>query len=224
MMVEMNLITEIYNLLVQNWYLTLGVIGVLIFVGVVFYSKKMIIPSKEVLYFSEAERLLDILKVIELTAKQIKCEGNIRFIRRTLAYLCYKMGRPVTTWLGKRGYGYAFKPEDTPPGKAIKVGSIYDGVVNILGEDIVNKMLPEHIKSLKDSIIFVTVELERTDEKLPAITETDVYNESNINMANLVGERIANALAREDWLRNAGLVAVGIALTLVAQSMGILNV
>lgn len=219
----MNVLDGIFNLFSQNWYIVIGLIGLLLFLGMMLYGKSMIKPDKEILYFSEAERLLEYIKVIELTPKQVKCEGNKRFHRRTLAYLAIKSGKPVTTFLGKRGLGYTFKPEDTPPKKAFKLGSIYDGIVNVLGDDVVSIMLPEHIKSLKDSNVFVTVELERSSDKdLPSITETDVYSTGNMNMANLVGERVANALAREDWIRNAGLVGIGVALTYVAQNMGIL--
>lgn len=219
----MNILEEFVRLMMKNWYISLGIVSVILFIGLFFYTKRFVRPSKEVLYFSEAERVLDYMNVIELTPKQVKCEGNISFHRRTLAYLAIKMGRPVTTFLGKRGIGYTFKPEDTPEGKALKLGSIFDGIVNVLGDDIVEKMLPEHIKKLKDSIIFVTVELERTPDvdKLPVITERDVFSEANLNMASLIGERIANALHREDWIRNIGLIAVGVALLAVSQMMGI---
>lgn len=213
------------DIIMSNPTLFIGFVCIL-FIGIllfIFYQN--VKPEKRVLYCSEGEKIGEELSVSLLTPRSIKTEGNKRFIRFSDA-INFKVGRKnVTTWWGKRGTAYTFKPATTPKGKAVKIGSIWEAICGIIGEEKADKIEQTIKEQFMTSDVFVTVELERgfTPSGLPQITEEDVYTEANLGMADLIGRRIRESIHKEDWLKYGGFIAMGIASTLLLYQLGIIS-
>ncbi len=225
-----NLISSIQKMF-SNFFtsplITMGLVALLFLIIFAYALVSSTRPGKRVYSFSETERLCEVYEVLETFPTILKTEQNKKFIRNNLAYNMKEGWKNVTMWLGKRGTAYTFTTEKTPEGKAKKIGSLFDGIRSCLPDDYVASIPAEHIESMKKSEIFVTVELEggsKPDADSPKISEQDIYSEADMNMANLIGSRIKNVLHREDWIRNFGLIASGIALTYVLNALGILKV
>jgi len=206
----------------------IGVSTVFIIAFAIFFLKREILPSLgRILYMSEMELIGNELSVTKITPKRILTKDGKRFFRiqGTRAYNFRIRRKNVLTWLGKVGTAYLFKPEDTPEGKAKKIGSFYDGLTCILGENVVKQMRPEHLEKCKESELFVTVDLEAgyTPEGLPEIDEAGVFTEQDRDMARMLGKGFQEGFKKEDWIRNAGLVGLGVALTFILQQLGILG-
>jgi len=192
-----------------------------------FFLKREIIPSLgRILYFSETELIGSELSVKKITPKRLLTKDK-RFFRiaGTRAYNFRIRRKNVLTWLGKVSTAYLFKPATTPEGKAEKIGSFYDGLVTILGESVVKLMKPEHLDKCIRSELFVTVNLGEgyTPEGLPVIDETGMYTEQDREMARMLGKGLKEGFRKEDWIRNGGLIGLGIALTFILQNLGILG-
>jgi len=204
-----------------------------------------------VLYFSEGERLYESLPVDSVTALSLfSVKRGLRFIRTGVSYK-NRLGNEVV-WLAKRGTGYLFDlansiitidipvldgegnpvmnedgtPKVTQEEKKVakKLGTLWEGLRAILGEELVEQFSTEVKEKLMNPEILLTVELEGGQEPysgLPKLDENDIYNENASRMSNLIFNGIKDALS-EDWLRAAGLVGIGVALTLVAQQLGVL--
>lgn len=202
----------------------LGLTAILLSVIIMVITLGTMTPKKQVLYLSESERLGDFLPVTNLTPKSAECrKDNKRFFRNANAYTVRLGRRILTLWLGKRGTAYTFKPADTPEGKAVKIGSIYDALKTIWSEELLNKLEKNYRDPLLTSEIFVTVDLEKglTPEGRTPVEEEDVFTESNQNMAGLVGTKVKEALQREDWIRNFGLMGIGGVIVFVCQALGL---
>lgn len=198
----------------------------LIGITVYFFYKSPVPKNKSILYFSESDRVLQELKIKELTINSLKTADNKKFIRNSIAYTWDKGGKHIQTWIAKRGTAYTFKPSDTQKGKAQILGTLWNSLEGILGKDLVDQFSQEVKDLLRDSQVFVTVELEggtKPSSKHPNLDEKDVYSESNQDMAALIGSRVKQQLSKEDWIRNVGLVACGVALTFLAHSLGLFS-
>lgn len=219
----MQLFTDLFKYLNQP-IVTIGFVAILLAVVIMVITLGTLTPKKQVLYLSESERLGDFLPIQKTTPKSLHCKGNKRFIRRAVAFTVKQGRRTLTLWLAKRGSAYTFKPSSTPKGKSVKIGSIYDALETIWSKKLLENLEKEYRDPLLTSNIFVTVELEAgyTPDKLPAISEEGVHTEANENMAELVGTRIKEALIREDWIRNIGLMGIGGVLVFVAQALGLI--
>ena len=203
-------------------YVLIGVLLLIIFVFLISRG-----GGQTIYYFSETERLLEHLSIIDMTPKALKTNDNKKFMRNAPAYtIRSRRGGGETIWLGKRGTAYTFKPKTTPKGKAVKVGSLWDGLTSIISDDLVASIKDEVKNKLIESEIFVTVELESglTPDDMPSMTEEDVNTEANMGMANLIGLGIRSMIQKEDYIKYAGLVGLGIALAFVLDALGILTV
>ncbi len=219
----MKLFTDFFKFLNQP-IVTLGLVAILVAIAILVITLGTMTPKRQVLYLSESERLGEFLPIKRMTPKSLYCTDNKRFKRRAVAFTVKQGRRTLTLWLAKRGSAYTFKPASTPKGKATKIGTIFEALETIWSKELIDKLENKYRDPLLKSEIFVTVELEAgyTPDGLPALDEAGVHTEANENMADLVGTRIKDALRREDWIRNFGLVGIGVALALAAIQMGIM--
>lgn len=203
----------------------------------------------EVYYFSEAERLLEPKKVSQMSPKQLKTKDNYRFIRNSVAYTLKRGAKTIVVWLAKRGTAYTWKPQhnkriDKPvydedgkqkhdeDGNPLfetetvyqRVGTLLDGLRSAIGEELVKDLEPDVYEKLVKSEIFVTVDIEEgtTPDGLPPMSEKDIYQEANGDMAELIGHRIRNALAQIDWIEKIALMGSGGLAIVILQGLGIL--
>ena len=247
-MIEMGFID---NILQNPVALILGFNIIVAVAGIVMMLVKRLRVKHIVLYFSEGERLYESLAIDAITSLSLFCvKRGLRFIRTGVSYK-NRLGNEVV-WLAKRGTGYLFdlegstitvdvpvlddegKPvlnDDNTPKMTIeekkvakKLGTIWEGLTAILGEDLMGDFTDAVKVKLMNPDILLTVELEGGSAPysgLPKLDEVDIKNENSSRMSNLMFSGIKDALG-EDWLRAGGLVGIGVALTLVAQQLGVL--
>lgn len=195
----------------------IGIVGIAIY----FILKEQNKVKMEMFYFSPIERLINPLKISDVTPKSIITKDNKRFMRRATSWLFKRGAKSVVVWLGQVGRGITFNLSSTPKGKAEKVGTLLEGCQSCLGDDI--KKIPKTMRDkLSESNIFVCVELEPISEKMPEITEEGATTDADHNVMNLIGMKIKEQLQKEDWIRDAGLVGIGVALLFIAQALGVL--
>ena len=247
-LIEMNFID---NILQNPVALILGFNIIIAVGGIIMMLVKRLRVKHIVLYFSEGERLYESLKIDAVTSLSLFCvKRGLRFIRTGVSYK-NRLGNEVV-WLAKRGTGYLFdlkgstitvdvpvvddegKPainEDGTPKMtteekkvAKKLGTLWEGLTAILGEELVTEFNDEQKVKLMNPDIYLTVELEGGSAPysgLPKLDEVDIKNENADRMSSLMFSGIKDALG-EDWLRAAGLMGIGVALTLIAQQLGVL--
>lgn len=239
------------NILQNPLALVIGFNIIIAIAGIGLIVVKRLKIKHIVLYFSEGERLYESLTVDAVTSLSLFCvKRGLRFIRTGVSYK-NRLGNEVV-WLAKRGTGYLFDlkgstitvdvpvlddagkpvlnddgtPQMTTEEKKVakKLGTLWEGLTAILGEDLVEDFSDEQKVKLMNPDILLTVELEGGSAPysgLPKLDEVDIKNENSSRMSNLMFSGIKDALA-EDWLRAGGLVGIGVALTLVAQQLGVL--
>jgi hypothetical protein len=195
--------------------------------------------SMKVFYFADVERLLRPLDVKELTIQNVVTKCEKYFWRRAKSWLWRYRGNTFVVFLAKVGKGITYRLETNPKDKEGKVqveklGSLYDGIVHCLqayDEDgnVDHNLLspitftPETFDLLKKSEIFVCVDLEIDPSDVPLeFDEEGATDEADKAMAGLIGAEIKDSIFREDWIRNAGLMAIGATGLWVAQQLGLL--
>ena len=209
----------------------------LILLGVIYFvfrkSKGDLSVDMQLFYFADLERLVSPLKVTELTANSVITEDDKKFWRRAKSWLWKKGTRTFVVFLGKVGKGVTYrleknKTDDDGKTQLEKIGSLYEGLKHCLGVKEVNELTPqtftpESLQLLKQSDIFVCVDLENDPSDIPSdFNEENAVNEADKAFSSLVGEQIRNKLEKEDWLRNAGLMAIGATGLWVMQNLGFL--
>ncbi len=247
-LIEMSFID---NILQNPLALIIGFNVLIAVAGIVMMLMKRLRVKHIVLYFSEGERLYESLSIDAVTSLSLFCvKRGLRFIRTGVSYK-NRLGNEVI-WLAKRGTGYLFdlagsiitvdvpvldangKPVLNDDGTPLmtteekkvakKLGTLWEGLTAILGEELVKEFSDEQKVKLMNPDILLTVELEGGSAPysgLPKLDETDIKNENSSRMSNLMFSGIKDAMS-EDWLRAGGLVGIGVALTLVAQQLGVL--
>ena len=182
-------------------------------------------------YFASVERLVTPLKVKKLTPKSVITKDDKTFLRRSHSWLYKEGSKNIVLFLGKVGKGITYRLEQNKieGGKDVieKIGSLYDGLKLCLNIGEINELTPqtftsETLELLKESDIFVCVNLEDDPEGFNELTEEGAFTEANKNMAELIGLKIKQHLTREDWIRNAGLIGIGAAAVFAAQALGVL--
>jgi len=241
----------INNILKNPVALILGINIIIAIVGIGVIIVKKLRVKHTVLYFSEGERLYEELPVDAITSLSLfSIKRGLRFIRTGVSYK-NRLGNNVV-WLAKRGTGYLFdlvgntitvdvpvldddgKPTVDEEGKPImtteekkvakKLGTLWEGLTAILGAELMNDFTDAVKVKLMNPEIILTVELEHGSipyAGLPKLDENDIKNENSTRMSALIFSGVKEAL-KEDWVRVAGLVGIGVALTLVAQQLGVL--
>jgi hypothetical protein len=233
-MIKMGFIESIMKLFPQlnSPIFTAGLVGVGLLFLWWFMRKGEGKQQMKLFYFADIERLISPLDITKLTAQNVHTEGK-RFWRRAKSWLWKKGGTSFVVWLGKVGRGVTYRIEQNKrdaDGKVVieKLGSLYEGLkacLNVVEENELTPQTftPESLTLLKKSEIFVCVDLETDPSDIsPDFNEDNVVQEANTNMANLIGEKIRQSLTKEDWIRDFGLVGIGIAVTLVAQQLGLM--
>lgn len=233
-MIKMNWIesiTKAFPQIFANPVLIYILIGGLALIAFYFYNKREGIMDMNILYFATVERLITPLKVKKLTPKSVITKDDKTFLRRSPSWLYKKGSQNIVTFLGKVGKGITYRLEQNKKegGKDVieKIGSLYDGLKLCLNIQEMNELTlqtftPESLELLKQSDILVCVNLEADPEEFNELTEEGAFTEANKNMAELIGLKIKQHLTREDWIRNAGLIGIGMASVFAAQALGIL--
>jgi hypothetical protein len=206
---------------------TLGFVFVIMIV-LIFVLYRMLNKSLYgVIQLSELDHQGEFLQIIDDKSSSIVHTQKERmFVRNAGAYTIDWMGRIVRAYLGKLGTAYTFTPATTPKGKASRVGSLYDGVMALPSWKTEEENIKEDmIKELKDSKIFVTVDLDigYTPEGYTQMSETDVKSEANASMMGMVGEGIREEMEKRDWVTILALLGAGGFVVFVAQSLGIIG-
>ena len=234
-LVKMSVIESIVKAFPQifaNPVLIYVLIGGLALVVFYFYQKREGIMDMKIWYFATVERLVTPLKVKKLTPKSIITKDDKTFLRRSHSWLYKEGSKNTVMFLGKVGKGLTYRLEQNKKdndGKAIieQIGNLYEGIKLCLGLEEDDILEPKNINTdaltkLKASKILVCVNLEDDPEGFENVTEEGAFNEANKNMADLIGLKIKQHLAREDWIRNAGLIGIGMAAVFAAQALGVL--
>jgi len=223
-MIRMDVIAFLLGVMSNRFFLiTLGLIVGISIISIFITDK--ITDKYRIFYFSESERIVEAIKKIDdLTPHMILTKDNRRFIRNSVAYTLREGGKTLTCWLAKRGTAYTFSPDFTEKGQGKIIGSMWDGLLSILGETIEEEFSDEWRESLKESKVYVTVELEKgvTPKGLEVMSETGVITEANQGMSDLIGVGLRQRILKEDWVKNFGLMAIGATALWVAQTMGII--
>jgi len=197
--------------------------NILLGVGGVLYVVFDRIRVKQICYyFSENERLYEPVKIDAIAPMSLhSLKRGMRFFRTSPAYKS-RVGNTLL-WLAKRGSGYIFKLEETEEGKAIKIGTLWDALRVILGDELLEGLEDKYKAKLIDPAYFLTVELEKGMEPkdLPHMNENDINTETSRRMAELIFSGVKAAL-KEDWVRLIGMMAIGVALCLGAIRLGVL--
>lgn len=247
-MIELNFID---NILQNPLALVVGFNIIIAIAGIGIIIVKRLKVKHTVLYFSEGERLYEELPVDAISPLSLfSIKRGMRFIRTGVSYK-NRLGNEVV-WLAKRGTGYLFdlvgntitvdvpvlNDDGTPKMDgdsnpvmtteerkvAKKLGTLWEGLTAILGEDLVDDFTDEQKVKLMNPEIILTVELEHGSipyAGLPKLDENDIKNENSTRMSALIFSGVKEAL-KEDWVRAGGLIGIGVALTLVAQQLGVL--
>ena len=194
-------------------------------------SKGDLSTDMKLFYFADLERLVTPLKVEKLSSNSVFTEDDKKFWRRAKSWLWKKGTNTFVLFLGKVGRGVTYRLEKNKrneEGKVIleKLGSLYEGLKYCLGVKEENELTPqtftpESLQLLKESEIFVCVDLEHDPDDVPLdFNEDNAVDEADKAFSSLVGAQIREKLESEDWLRNAGLMAIGATALWVAQSLG----
>lgn len=186
----------------------------------------------KVFYFADIERMITPLDVNKLSPKNVYTKDNKKFWRRSKSWLWRRGSSSFVVWLGKVGKGITYRLEQNKDenGKKVieKLGSLWDGIEQCLKVDeydIITKesITDEAIEKLRLSNIFVCVDLEVDPSDVPSdFDEDSAVSEANKSMANLIASTIRDLTKSEDWIRNAGLMAIGALALFLAQSLGLL--
>lgn len=195
-------------------------------------SKGDVSTDMQLFYFADLERLISPMRVKELTPNSVVTEKGKRFWRRAKSWLWKHRSKTFVVFLGKVGRGVTYRLEKNKiiDGKVQleKLGSLYEGLKHCLGVIEDNELTPqtftpESLKLLKQSEILVCVDLETDPSDIPLeFNEESAVNDADKAMANLIGQQIREKIAQEDWIRNAGLMAIGATALWVAQNLGVL--
>jgi len=218
--------------LFQNQTLIYALVGMLALIGYFYFKKGEGKSRMKIFYFATVESLITPLDVKKLTPKSVYTKDDKRFMRRAKSWLWKKGTNTFVVWLAKVGKGLTYRLEQnktTDDGKkeVVKVGSLLDGIINCLqlGENKELKksdITDEAIEKLRKSEIFVCVDLEADTSAIPDITEEGAVSEANKTMMELVGLKIKQAMSKEDWIRNGGLMAIGALAYILATQLGLL--
>lgn len=214
---------QIINNLFKNPVILLVGFNILIALGgIVYVIYDRLRMKQNILYFSEGERLFERIPVDAFSPVSVfNTKRNLRFIRNSVSYR--NKDRNEILWLAKRGTAYTFTTENTPEGKAKKIGTLWDALKGLLDEEYINQFETEVKEKLQNPEIFVTVDLEKgkTPENYEALDEIDINNENTDRMRQIIFEGVKQATS-EDIIKMIGLMAVGIVLWVIAQNLGVL--
>ena len=192
------------------------------FCAVLFMLIQRTKPIREVMYIRERDRRGRRLPIKFETARtlEVRVRGlnPMRFFKWGGAYVFHEGGRMVTRYFGKEGTAYTWKLKG---GKWNILGTLYDGVKAVLGDEFVNKLRDDLKDKLKTSKVYVTVDLEEgtAPPKLPTLREEDIYDEQDRHAASILVERMRVSAKRELY---QGLLwlCVGAMLVLLAVQLG----
>lgn len=223
---------KLFPQLFKNNILIYALVILIVIVGYFYFKKGEGKQDMKVFYFAEVERLVTQLDVIKLTPKSVQTKNDYKFMRRAKSWLWKIKSQSFIVWLGKVGKGITYRLEQNKKdseGKAQveRIGSLLDGIRNCLqlkDEDTITKdtFNDENLKKLNLSEIFVCVDLESDTGEMPKITEESATSEATQSMMDLVGMKIKQHMSKEDWIRNAGMMAIGALAYVITQQLGLL--
>jgi len=202
-------------------------------VGYFYFKKGESKTTMKVFYFAEVERLLTPLDVTKLSPKSVQTKDEKKFMRRAQSWLWKNKSNTFVLWLGKVGKGITYRLEQNKKDEAgnaqvERIGSLLDGIRNCLqlkDEDVLthDHFNEDGLKKLNISEIFVCVDLEYDEKDMPKITEEMASNEADRSMSDLVGMKIKQHLSKEDWIRNAGMMAIGALAYIILGQLGLIG-
>lgn len=238
------------NLLANPFLIILGINVLMVVGGIAYILVNRLKIKHYVMYFSEGERLYERINIDAISPKSLfSIVRGFRFIRVGASYK-NRLGNEVI-WLAKKGIAYLYTLENTVKNVEIalkdengevvkdedgniktktetrkvakKLGTLWDGLQLVLGEELVKQFSVEVKEKLVNPEIFLTVELESDNihDRLPKLDEMDIKNENSERMSKLIFSGIKEAM-KEDYIRLFGIVAMGVAATLVCIKLGLL--
>ena len=184
-------------------------------------SNKML--PKEVLYISPNDYLGEQLKIDDESPKILRAANGYKFIKNARGIVFNVYGRTVVRWFGKVATAWTHELSDP---KAIKEEyNIWDIIQVIFTDDELKKLTTDAKDRLQKSEVKITVGIKegvKPDYAELDISEQELLNESNKNMAKLIGETVEDAFRKEDYIKILAIGGAFIALTYILQGFGIL--
>lgn len=213
-----------FSKIFSNPMIQLGLVAITFICVLAYALYKKYKPEFWVLNFDEGGRKIKHYEIWKQEPRSLKGKENTRFVRNKGTWNWDLNGKTITCCLSKLATAYCFDPEGTPKGKAKRIGSLWDALKGIWGDEECDKLNEELKEPLMQSKIFVTVDIEGgfTPKGLPKMDERDVFDDANQNMAQLIGSTIKHILDKEDWVKNAGLIAMGGLGLVILQTLGVL--
>lgn len=190
--------------------------------GAGYYIWKRITIQKNIIYFSENERLFEVMKVDDETPTcLINNKFNYRFFRSAPSWT-NTINKNVI-WLAKRGTAYLFRLNEDEKDKAKPLGTLWEGLKTILGDELVNDFTDEVKDKLRESTILLTVSIEKPEmnEGLPELTEEDIQNDTVFRMSQIMFSGIKDAI-QQDHVKFLMTLGTGALLYHLALSLGLL--
>ncbi len=224
---------KLFPQLFENNILIYVFVGLIAIVGYFYFKKGEKKTDMKMFYFAEVERLVSPLDINELSPKSITTKDEKMFMRRAKSWLYKHKSLSFVMWLGKVGRGITYrletnKKDDAGNVQVEKIGSLYEGLKHCLNVKEANELTPQtftpkSLELLKRSEIFVCVDLEHETEDMPEITEEMATREADKSMSDMVGLKIKQHMSKEDWIRNAGMMAIGALAYIILGQLGLMG-
>lgn len=220
--------SEVLNFALRNPLLMLlggGLVGVTVFL---YWLYETFRPETHVLLIGEEEKRLDTIKInyeTPTTLNSYNKKQPRRFFKLFNGYVESRNGKRVLNYLGKRGTAYTWRIMPYP-GQNMKIGSLWDGLNAVWDTKLIEK-IPEEAKALlKDSSLFVTVEIDKglTPPGYSAITEETIISEGSKTMAEVFARARKNANKPNFMLTLLALGSGGLLTVFILGLLGWLSI
>lgn len=174
------------------------------------------------LLFSDTEGLYEPIAIDGVTSKSLhSSRRDMRFFRTGKSYK--HRARNQIIWLAKYGKGYIMRLKSGKKDKAENLGTLWEGLNVILGEELVEQFSEEVKKKLIDSRLLLVVELETPPfpEEYEEMTEEDISNANASQMAGLIFSQVKEQM-KEDYIKILGILCAGALIWEFLQKVGVL--
>lgn len=172
------------------------------------------------------------LDIEEETAVSISCKDkkgmpSQRFFKWRPGYtgiIGKFLKKPVTRWFGREGTAYTWKLEGE--GKRVDIGKLDAAVKTVWGEEFWNSVPKKQKTQLEESILNVTVELEKgplTPEKMIPVSEENIMDEQDRAASETFWEG-KRQLLKNQWVQWIFIFVAGFGVAAVLQIIGILRI
>lgn len=206
----------------EGWFTTTNMViifGVISIVAGLFYTFYKATPKIKVDYLSTIDSKGKTYQVEKETPTMLFTKGGYRFYRNERSFTFPDEGG-VTKYYAKRGGAYTFGFKDSVQ---VKI-TLFETMILLWGEKVVNDLKDEYKNLLKESKIYVTVDIEK--EIVPegfVNTSENIKVEANRNLAELVAKAATDQLKSKDWILLGFAAMSGMGFYLLLKAFGIVK-